>query len=149
LIYADDVGYGDISCYGARRVKTPNLDRLAAGGVRFTNAHASSATCTPSRYTLLTGEYAWRKPGTGVLPGDSRLIIPRDRETLPALLQKAGLSDRCGGQVAPGPGRREYRLERRDPAGTARGRIRLFIHHPCNRRSRAVRLCGRPSRSRA
>jgi arylsulfatase A-like enzyme len=90
MIYADDVGYGDIACYGARRVKTPNLDRLAAGGVRFTNAHASSATCTPSRYTLLTGEYAWRKPGTGVLPGDARLIVPRDRETLPAMLHRQG-----------------------------------------------------------
>jgi arylsulfatase A-like enzyme len=90
MIYADDVGYGDIACYGARQVKTPNLDRLAAGGVRFTNAHASSATCTPSRYTLLTGEYAWRKPGTGVLPGDASLILPRDRETLPAMLRKQG-----------------------------------------------------------
>src|SRR5215831_6531229 len=90
LIYADDVGYGDLSCYGATRVRTPNLDRLAGAGVRFTNAHASSATCTPSRYTLLTGEYAWRKPGTGVLPGDARLIVPRNRETLPAMLQKLG-----------------------------------------------------------
>src|SRR5512132_1390784 len=90
LIYADDVGYGDLSCYGATRVKTPNLDRLAAGGVRFTNAHASSATCTPSRYTLLTGEYAWRKQGTGVLPGDANLIIPTDRQTLPGMLQKQG-----------------------------------------------------------
>src|SRR6476659_364949 len=61
LIYADDVGYGDLSCYGATRVRTPNLDRLAGAGVRFTNAHASSATCTPSRYSLLTGQYAWRQ----------------------------------------------------------------------------------------
>src|SRR5512144_1533055 len=83
LIYADDVGYGDLSCYGATRVKTPNLERLAAGGMRFTNAHASSATCTPSRYSLLTGEYAWRKKGTGVLPGDATLIVPTDRQTLP------------------------------------------------------------------
>lgn len=90
LIYADDVGFGDLSCYGAKRVRTPNLDRLAGAGVRFTNAHASSATCTPSRYTLLTGEYAWRKPGTGVLPGDARLIIPRDRQSLPAMLRDRG-----------------------------------------------------------
>src|SRR3954463_5589783 len=83
LIYADDVGYGDLSCYGASRVKTPNLDKLAAGGMRFTNAHSSSSTCTPSRYSLLTGEYAWRKKGTGVLPGDATLIIPTDRQTLP------------------------------------------------------------------
>jgi arylsulfatase A-like enzyme len=90
LIYADDVGYGDISCYGATRVRTPNLDRLAAGGVRFSNAHASSATCTPSRYSLLTGEYAWRKKGTNVLPGDATLIVPTNRQTLPGMLQKQG-----------------------------------------------------------
>lgn len=90
LIYADDVGYGDLSCYGAKSVRTPNLDRLAGGGVRFTNVHASSATCTPSRYTLLTGEYAWRKPGTGILPGDASLIIPRDRQSLPGMLRDRG-----------------------------------------------------------
>jgi arylsulfatase A-like enzyme len=54
-MYADDLGYGDTSCYGATRVKTPNLDRAAAAGIRFTHAHSSSATCTPSRYSLLTG----------------------------------------------------------------------------------------------
>src|SRR5690349_13853470 len=90
LIYADDVGYGDLSCYGATRMRTPNLDRLAGGGVRFTNAHASSATCTPSRYTLLTGEYAWRKRGTNVLPGDAALIISPERPTLPSMLKQAG-----------------------------------------------------------
>src|SRR5438034_1187656 len=79
LIYADDVGYGDLSCYGASRVRTPNLDRLAGAGVRFTNSHASSATCTPSRYSLLTGEYAWRQKGTGVLPGDANLVIEPER----------------------------------------------------------------------
>ena len=90
LIYADDVGYGDLSCYGAKSVQTPNLDRHARSGVRFTDAHCSSATCTPSRYTLLTGEYAWRKKGTGVLPGDARLIIDPARPTLPRMLQNAG-----------------------------------------------------------
>jgi len=90
LIYADDLGYGDIGCYGATSVRTPNLDRLARAGVRFTDAHSSSATCTPSRYSLLTGEYAWRKKGTGVLPGDARLIIEPGRPTLPRMLQEAG-----------------------------------------------------------
>jgi arylsulfatase A-like enzyme len=90
LIYADDAGYGDLSCYGATRVQTPNLDRLAKAGVRFTDGHSSSATCTPSRYSMLTGEYAWRKKGTGVLPGDARLIIEPGRPTLPLMLQKAG-----------------------------------------------------------
>ncbi len=90
LIYADDVGYGDLGCYGATSVKTPNLDRLAASGVRFTDAHSSSATCTPSRYSMLTGEYAWRKKGTGVLPGDAGLIIDPRRPSLPRMLQSAG-----------------------------------------------------------
>ena len=90
VIYADDLGYGDVGCYGATKVKTPNIDRLAAEGLRFTNAHSSSATCTPSRYSMLTGEYAWRKKGTGVLPGDARLIIEPGRTTLPSLLRRAG-----------------------------------------------------------
>jgi arylsulfatase A-like enzyme len=89
LIYADDVGYGDLGCYGAVGVKTPNLDRLAAAGLRFTNLHASSATCTPSRYSLLTGEYAWRRPGTGILPGDAPLILQPGRATLASMLQQA------------------------------------------------------------
>lgn len=90
VILADDVGYGDLSCYGATRIKTPNLDRLAAGGLRFTDGHAPSATCTPTRYALLTGEYPWRKKGTGVLPGDANLIIEPGRFTLPAMLKRAG-----------------------------------------------------------
>jgi len=90
IIYADDLGYGDVSCYGATKIETPNIDRLAQKGLRFTNAHASSATCTPSRYSLLTGEYAWRKEGTSIAQGDAALIISTDVETLPSMLQKAG-----------------------------------------------------------
>jgi arylsulfatase A-like enzyme len=90
LIYADDLGYGDVSAYGARRVQTPNIDRLAREGIRFTDAHATAATCTPSRYALLTGEYAWRKPGTGILPGDAALIIEPGRPTLASVFQRAG-----------------------------------------------------------
>jgi arylsulfatase A-like enzyme len=90
VIFADDIGYGDLSCYGATRVKTPNLDRLAAQGIRFTDAHSSAATCTPSRYSLLTGEYAFRKKGTNILPGDAPLAIDTGRATLPSTLQRAG-----------------------------------------------------------
>lgn len=90
VMYADDLGYGDVSCYGAQRVKTPNIDRLAKSGIRFTHAHSPSATCTPSRYAMLTGEYAWRRPGTGVLPGDARMIIETGRYTLPSMLKRAG-----------------------------------------------------------
>lgn len=90
LIYTDDLGYGDLSCYGAKKINTPNIDKLAGNGVRFTNAHSTSATCTPSRYALLTGNYPWRKSGTDILPGDAALIIPTDKTTLPSLFRQAG-----------------------------------------------------------
>lgn len=90
LIYADDLGYGDLSCYGATQIQTPNIDKLAKQGLRFTNAHATSATCTPSRFSLMTGTYAWRKKGTGIAPGNASLIIPVDKITLPAVLKRAG-----------------------------------------------------------
>src|SRR6056297_2324248 len=60
FIMADDVGYGDLSCYGATRLHTPNLDRLAVEGRKFTDAHSASAVCTPSRYALITGRYPFR-----------------------------------------------------------------------------------------
>jgi arylsulfatase A-like enzyme len=90
LIYADDLGYGDVSCNGAKAGLTPNIDRLAKAGLNFTDAHTTSATCTPSRYALLTGEYPWRKQGTGVLPGDARLIIDPGKTTLASVLKRAG-----------------------------------------------------------
>lgn len=90
FIYADDIGYGDLSCYGATRAKTPNLDRLAREGLRHTDAHSASATCTPSRYALLTGEYAFRRNGTGVARGDASLIIEPGRFTLAKAFDQAG-----------------------------------------------------------
>lgn len=90
VILGDDVGYGDIGAYGAKALQTPAVDRLAREGLRFTDGHATAATCTPSRYSLLTGEYAFRKPGTGVLPGDAALVIDPARGTLPAMLKQAG-----------------------------------------------------------
>ena len=92
LIYADDLGYGDVSAYGAKALKTPHIDRLAREGLRFTDAHSPAATCTPSRYAMLTGEYAWRKPGTGVLPGNAALVIEPGRRTLATVFQQAGYS---------------------------------------------------------
>jgi arylsulfatase A-like enzyme len=119
LIYTDDLGFGDVSSYGTSAIPTPNIDRLAKNGVRFTNAHATSATCTPSRFSLLTGKYAWRKEGTGIAPGDAALLIPVATTTLPGILQKAGyntavigkwhlgLGDEKGpdwnGKISPGP----------------------------------------------
>lgn len=90
LIYADDLGYGDLSCNGATAIQTPNSDRLAKEGLNFSSGYCSSATCTPSRYSMLTGEYAFRQKGTGVLPGDAKLIIQPGRATLPSALKSAG-----------------------------------------------------------
>ena len=90
LILADDLGFGDTGCYGATKIPTPNVDRLGREGLRFTDAHATSATCTPSRYALLTGQYPWRKPGTGVLPGNAPLIIDPNHATLASILKHGG-----------------------------------------------------------
>jgi arylsulfatase A-like enzyme len=90
LILADDIGYGDLSCYGAEKVKTPNCDKLAARGIRFTDGHSVAAVCTPSRYSLLTGEYAFRKKGTGIARGIDGLLIDTNKTTLASMLKGAG-----------------------------------------------------------
>ncbi|SHJ10187.1 sulfatase family protein [Pseudozobellia thermophila] len=90
VIYMDDLGYGDIGAYGATELKTPNIDKLAEGGIRFTSGYATSATCTPSRYALLTGQYPWRRKEARILPGTAPLIIDTDQPTLPKLLKKNG-----------------------------------------------------------
>lgn len=118
FILSDDLGYGDIGCYGGTQIKTPNIDKLAEGGLKFADAHSSASTCTPSRYSIMTGQYAFRKKGTGILPGDANLIVPPGSQTLPAMLQKAGYTTGAVGKwhlglgdkpidwntaVAPGP----------------------------------------------
>ena len=94
LIFTDDLGYGDVGCYGATKVQTPNIDRLAAEGRRFTDAHSASAVCTPSRYALLTGEYPFRANGGkgiwGPLPWEHGLLIPTETFTIGKLLQDEG-----------------------------------------------------------
>lgn len=89
-ILADDIGYGDFGCYGATRVKTPSVDRLASQGLRFTDAHSMASVCTPSRYAFMTGEYAFRKKGTGIASGVEGLLIDPNRVTVPSLLKRAG-----------------------------------------------------------
>ena len=89
-IFADDLGIGDLSCYGATKVSTPHIDRLAGQGVQFTNAYATSATSTPSRFGLLTGMYPWRQENTGIAPGNSELIIDTACVTMADMLKEAG-----------------------------------------------------------
>lgn len=90
FIYADDLGYGDLECYGAKNVQTPNVNRLASEGIRFTNAHATAATSTPSRYSMLTGEYAWRRPGTDVAAGNAGMIIRPEDYTMADMFKNSG-----------------------------------------------------------
>ena len=118
LIYADDLGYGDTGAYGAMALQTPNIDSLAAGGLRFTDGYASSATCTPSRFALLTGMYPWREKEARILPGNAPLLIDTAQLTLPALLKRQGYQTGIvgkwhlglgdgnvdwNGHIAPGP----------------------------------------------
>lgn len=98
LIYADDLGYGDLECYGAKNVRTPNVNALADNGCRFTNAHSVASTSTPSRYSLLTGEYPWRKQGTDVAAGDAAMIISPDQYTVADLFKTAGYTTAAFGK---------------------------------------------------
>ena len=119
VIMADDLGYGDVSCYGAEAVSTPNIDRLASEGIRFTNGYCSASTCTPTRYSMLTGNYAFRQKGTGIAPPNAPAIIQPGTQTVASILQSAGyktavigkwhlgLGGKWGpdwnGQLKPGP----------------------------------------------
>ena len=89
-ILADDLGYGDISAFNEQgKIKTPNIDKLATDGMRFTDAHTSSAVCTPTRYGILTGRYNWRSTlKSGVLTGKSKALIPSSRKTVAKMLQE-------------------------------------------------------------
>jgi arylsulfatase A len=100
VILADDLGYGDLGCYNKdSKIPTPNLDRLASEGMRFTDAHAPSSVCTPTRYALLTGRYCWRsRLKQGVLAPWGNTLIEADRLTVGALLQKHGYSTACIGK---------------------------------------------------
>jgi arylsulfatase A-like enzyme len=90
IIYMDDLGYGDVSYNGASKLQTPNMDAMAMAGMRFNNGYATSATCTPSRYALLTGVYPWREKRAKILAGTAPLIIGTDQMTLPKMLKQEG-----------------------------------------------------------
>lgn len=89
ILYVDDLGYADVGSYGAIGVETPHIDNLARKGMKFTDAHSTAATCTPSRFSLLTGKHAFRNKAA-ILPGDAPLLIRPGTPTLPSMLQKAG-----------------------------------------------------------
>tara|TARA_A100001011_G_scaffold294507_1_gene306664 strand:+ start:979 stop:2517 length:1539 start_codon:yes stop_codon:yes gene_type:complete len=90
IVYMDDLGYGDVSYNGASKLQTPNMDAMAMAGMRFNNGYATSATCTPSRYALLTGVYPWREKRAKILAGTAPLIIGTDQMTLPKMLKHEG-----------------------------------------------------------
>ena len=90
IIVADDLGYGDLSCYGATRIQTPGMDRIANEGLRFTQGYCTAATSTPSRYSLLTGLYPWTNKDAKILPGNAALIINTQQVTLPKVMKQAG-----------------------------------------------------------
>ena len=117
IIYMDDLGYGDVGAYGATEIKTPNMDKLAQGGLRFTNGYASSATCTPSRYALLTGIYPWRNKDAKILPGTAPLIIDTSLLTLPGMLKQKGYHTGVVGKWHLGLGEGEVDWNRRVSPG--------------------------------
>lgn len=98
LIYADDLGYGDLSCYGATKLKTPNIDRLAKEGRLFTDGHSTSAVCTPSRYALLTGEYPLRIDNYSPVFCEDSLLIDPKKTTIASLLKRKGYATACVGK---------------------------------------------------
>jgi arylsulfatase A len=99
FIMADDMGYGDLGCYGATKIPTPNMDRVAAEGMRFTDAHSSSAVCTPSRYSVLTGRYCWRSSRKAFVGGGFSLpLIDPARLTVASLLKANGYATAAVGK---------------------------------------------------
>ena len=98
IIFADDLGYGDTGCYGSTKIKTPNIDRLATEGRRFTDAHSASAVCTPSRYNLITGEYAFRGDHWSPVFLKVGLLIEPDQTTIADVMKRAGYATACIGK---------------------------------------------------
>ncbi len=106
IMMADDLGYGDVGCNGATKIETPNIDRLAREGMRFTDAHAPSSVCTPTRYGLLTGRYCWRtRLQKGTLGTSHPLLIEKDRMTVASLLKAHGYQTAAIGKWHLGYGR--------------------------------------------
>ena len=105
VILGDDIGYGDFGCYGSTKISTPNIDALAGAGMRFTNGYATASTCTPTRYALLTGKYAWRQKGTGILSGVAPALISDGTPTIASNAKQAGHTTGVVGKWHLGLGR--------------------------------------------
>ncbi|MEG1648862.1 MAG: sulfatase-like hydrolase/transferase [Rikenellaceae bacterium] len=110
FILADDIGYTDFGCYGAKLISTPNIDRLATTSARFTSAYSPASTSSPSRYSLLTGEYGWRK-GVGILPADAPLTIDIEKNNLPQQLKSAGYKTALVGKWHLGLGNKDKKVD--------------------------------------
>lgn len=115
LILADDIGYGDMSCYGTTPNLTPFIDGYVKRGIQFMDAHTTASTCTPSRFAMFTGEYAWRHPGLAVAQGDAALLIDPKTMTLPKLMQASGRVTGAVGKwhlgLGLGPGKTNWNAE--------------------------------------
>lgn len=105
VIMADDLGYGDVSCNGSKTITTPNIDKLAANGLRFTSGYCSAATCTPTRYSFLTGTYAFRVKGTGVAPPNAPALIRPGTPTIASVLKQQGYATAVVGKWHLGLGK--------------------------------------------
>lgn len=113
IMYADDLGFGDVGCYGSSRIPTPNIDRLADEGLKFNQGYATAATCTPSRYSLLTGSYPWRNPRAAILAGDAPSIINKDQPTMAGMFKRGGFKTGIVGKwhLGLGTGRTNWNEE--------------------------------------
>ena len=129
VLLADDLGYGDLECYGAQSVQTPNVNALAAHGVRFTNAHAVAATSTPSRYSLLTGEYSWRKEGTDVAAGNAGMIIRPEQFTMADMFKSQGYATAAIGKWHLGLGDEAGTQDWNAPLPAALGDLGFDYHY--------------------
>lgn len=129
IILADDLGYGDLECYGAKNVQTPNVNRLASQGIRFTNTHAVASTSTPSRYSLLTGEYAWRRPDTDVAAGNAGMIIRPEQYTMADMFKNAGYATGAFGKWHLGLGDKSGEQDWNAPLPAALGDLGFDYHY--------------------
>ena len=129
VILADDLGYGDLKCYGAKNVETPHVDKLASEGIRFTNAHTVAATSTPSRYSLLTGDYAWRRPDTDIAAGDVKMIIRPEQYTMADMFKSAGYATAAIGKWHLGLGDKTDGQDWNAPLPAALGDLGFDYHY--------------------